>query len=331
MPNTRQRISPKALRVAASGVLMPVLFITAFLLPAHDPKANGLPIAVVGSTRAARPIVVGMADVDLLPVSSVRGATNEVENRQVYGAIITGPHQSIIIASGASFVVASGLREGAVQDGVSPSSVHDLAPLPAGDPRGVVLNLVLLALLITSITGAAFAVRMLPDLRAGSRELHLLPVALIVGTSTTAILKAFNALPGSFVSEAWLISALVFSVTLVAAALLRLKDAGVTLAFLLFVVLAQPASGLTSAPELLPTPWKQLGPLFPPGALGSALRGLAFFGGAGTSGPIVILAMWSLIGLASNALLDRRHSDDSEHSVGAARTSLPDRDQAAVA
>ena len=44
--------------------------------------------------------------------------------------------------------------------------------------------------------------------------------------------------------------------------------------FLIFLMLGNPASGLASAPELLPTPWHPLGAFLPPGALGSALRDL---------------------------------------------------------
>jgi hypothetical protein len=47
------------------------------------------------------------------------------------------------------------------------------------------------------------------------------------------------------------------------------------------VLVGNPLSGISSAPERLPEPAGALGPLLPPGAGGSLLRSTAFFDGAG--------------------------------------------------
>ena len=58
------------------------------------------------------------------------------------------------------------------------------------------------------------------------------------------------------------------------------------------LLLGNPLSGLTSAPELLPSGWGTLGQLLPPGATGTALRSVAFFDGAGSGTALLVLTAW---------------------------------------
>ena len=66
--------------------------------------------------------------------------------------------------------------------------------------------------------------------------------------------------------------------------------AGLPLGALTILLLGNPLSGVTSAPELLPTGWSTLGQLLPPGATGTALRSTAFFDGAGAGLPLLVLS-----------------------------------------
>jgi hypothetical protein len=68
------------------------------------------------------------------------------------------------------------------------------------------------------------------------------------------------------------------------------------------MLLGNPLSGMTSAPEMLPNGWSTLGQLLPPGAAGTALRSVSFFDGAGAARPLVVLACWLVGGLALCAL-----------------------------
>jgi hypothetical protein len=54
---------------------------------------------------------------------------------------------------------------------------------------------------------------------------------------------------------------------------------------------------------MLPQAAGVIGQLLPPGAGGSLLRSMAFFNGAGADRPLVVLAVWAVLGLA--ALLAR--------------------------
>ena len=64
------------------------------------------------------------------------------------------------------------------------------------------------------------------------------------------------------------------------------------------MLVGNPFSGMTSAPEMLPTGWSTLGQWLPPGATGTLLRSVAFFDGAGGTRALWILVGWVVLGLA---------------------------------
>lgn len=289
-------------------VLVPLLFAAAFIIPAHSPQANSLPIAVAGPTASAQPFLRALGDVRIIPVADPAAATGKVRHRDAYAALDVTGRPLVSVSSGASFVAATLVRQSALQAGVPPTRIRELEPLPTGDRRGTVLNLAVLALLITSIIGAATAVARREHTHTpAKRHGGLALAAVLIGSGIVGLLKAIDALPGSFPVEASLTAGLVVAVALVASGLMRLRGpAGTSLGFLLFLVLANPGSGLASAPELLPTPWKQLGGLMPPGAAGNGLRGAEFFANRGAIHAAVVLAAWASFGLVLNVIADNR-------------------------
>ena len=74
--------------------------------------------------------------------------------------------------------------------------------------------------------------------------------------------------------------------------------AGLALGGVLALLVGNPLSGLSSAPELLPTGWGQLGQLLPQGATATLLRSAAAFDGAGAGTALAVLACWALAGTA---------------------------------
>ncbi len=289
MPTPPGPLNVRTLRAIVLGVLLPIVFVAAFVYPGHDPRPNGLPVAVAQD----RPLPDG---VDAVVTDDPRRA---VLDREAYGALL--PDRTLV-ASGASSVVAgivTGLGGG--------RPVEDVAPLAEGDPRGTTLNLLVLPIIITSILGALLAMQLAPDLPTRGRILVVALIGVLAAVATLGIVKAFDALPGSFLAEAGLLALTVMGIALVASALIRLiGPPGVLVSFLLFLVLGNPASGLATAPELLPTPWHPLGALLPPGALGDALRGTAYFDGAGVLAPVLVLLAWLVVGLGLQLLADRR-------------------------
>ena len=74
--------------------------------------------------------------------------------------------------------------------------------------------------------------------------------------------------------------------------------AGLATGAVLALLVGNPLSGLTSAPEMLPSGWGAVGQLLPQGATATLLRSTAYFGGAGSAGPILVLSCWAAAGAA---------------------------------
>jgi hypothetical protein len=89
----------------------------------------------------------------------------------------------------------------------------------------------------------------------------------------------------------WLVNAGVLGLTVlavggtVAGPAALFGRAGAALGALLMVLVGNPLSGVSSAPELLPEPAGAIGQLLPPGAGGSLLRSTPFFDDAGGTAP----------------------------------------------
>ncbi len=64
------------------------------------------------------------------------------------------------------------------------------------------------------------------------------------------------------------------------------------------MLLGNPFSGATSAPEMLPRPWGEIGQWLPPGAGATLLRSVSYFGGARSGGSWTVLAIWAAAGLS---------------------------------
>jgi hypothetical protein len=82
--------------------------------------------------------------------------------------------------------------------------------------------------------------------------------------------------------------------------------AGLGLGAVLMMLVGNPFSGVTSAPELLPTWAGVTGQLLPPGAGGTLLRSTAFFDSAAAVRPGLVLVGWVLLGVAGGLIGIRR-------------------------
>lgn len=304
-PDARKRL----IRAVAVGVLLIGLFVFFFVTPAHDPQPNGLPVAVVGPPQATQAIAgrLEARDFDVTRLPGAAAARRQIEDRKVYGAFVVGGGPPRVLVASAAGVPVAQLLEG-VGRAAGVRTVVDVKRIDPDDPRGVTLNVVVLALVLTAILSALVAVQSVPELRSlGPRVVAAAAVGILGGLVAVGILKAEGVLPGPFLAEVAIVALAVIGIALTSSGLIRLiGPAGTGVPFLLFLMLGNPASGVASAPELLPTPWHPLGAFLPPGALGSSLRGTAYFDGAKIALPLLVLAAYVVLGLLLNLLASRR-------------------------
>ncbi|MEI2774650.1 MAG: hypothetical protein V9G19_01505 [Tetrasphaera sp.] len=86
----------------------------------------------------------------------------------------------------------------------------------------------------------------------------------------------------------------------------RFGTAGLGIMGVILTFLANPLSGLATGPQWLPAFWGQLGQFLPIGAAGTAIRSAVYFGGAGATQAWIVLAGWTLAGLALALIVSRK-------------------------
>ncbi|MHA4818145.1 ABC transporter permease [Streptomyces aculeolatus] len=303
--------------VLAVVVLVPALIalaLWAFVWPNARLAPRDLPLGVAGPARATAPVEAQLAERDgafeVHRYADAAAARTAIEEREVYGAVVATPGgPELLVASAAGPSVAQLLTEAVGRQAGRPVPTEDVVPLPAADPRGSALNSSVLPLALAGI--AAGGLVTLLGLRGLRAVLAVAGASAAIGLVAAAVADSWlGALAGDWWAEAGALGLTVLAGAAGVAGLAAvLGRAGMGVGSLLVMLLGNPFSGVTSAPEMLPEPVGALGRLLPPGAGGSLVRSVAYFDGNGAAGPLAVLACWALAGLALLALgplLDRR-------------------------
>ncbi len=300
-------------------VLLVALVFVAFALPGARTAPRDVPVGLAGPAPAVAQVEQALerAEPGAFAVTAYPDAAalrQAVEDRVVYGGFVLGAAgATTVVASGGGPAVAQALtgigQQLAARQGVQ-ASVEDLAPLPSGDPRGLGLAGAGLPLVIGGLVPVLLLVRRFPE-RPMVRVTAATSFAVVAGFVIAAILEFwFGSIDGSFVRVGLGLSLGIGAISLLLLGLEALfGKAGFGLGAAGVVLLGNPLSGLTSAPELLPSGWGALGQLLPPGANATLLRSDAYFGGAGAARPVLVLSSWVALGLvlvAVAALRKRR-------------------------
>lgn len=296
-------------RAVIAVVLLQVVFVLAFVVPGHNPKPNQLPVGLVGAGPPAAALQTRLdgQDFDVRRFATTQAALRAIDDREVYGAFdLDGPRPTLTVASAASASVAQLL--GTIGEQLRVREVRDAVPLSPDDPRGTTINLLILPLIVTSLLGAQLALLLVGPITLQARLSAIALAGAVAGLASAFVVHTvIGALPGPFLAEAGLIALAVIALLLVGGGLIRmLGAAGLGVAFAVFLMLGNPASGAASAPELLPTPWSQLGHFLVPGALANGLRNTAYFDGAKLAVPVIVLLVTLLVGIALEVTADRR-------------------------
>ena len=301
--------------VAVITLLTAVLtvMLIAFAWPAARSEPRDLPLGVAGPAAAVTQITGALQQnapdaFETHPYADRAAAVAAIEDREVYGAIVAGPDgPEVLTASAAGPAVAQVLTQlagrlaaqQAQQTGrpAAAATVTDVVPLPADDPRGAGLAAGALPLVLGGIIAAVALTNLVG---AGARRVvGALGFAVAGGLALTAVLQYWlGSLEGDYWTNA---SVVALSIAATSVTILGLEwllgPPGLGLGAATMMLLGNPLSGLTSAPEMLPSGWGDLGQLLPPGAAGTALRSVSFFDGAGAGRPLLVLACWLAGGL----------------------------------
>ncbi|QYJ02734.1 hypothetical protein KUV85_10325 [Nocardioides panacisoli] len=299
---------------AAVGLaaLLTVL-LAAFAWPASEYEPRDFPLAVAGPPDATAGIeqrlaaTLGEDAIDVTTVADRAAAVAAIEDRSAYGALVVGAGSTeVLTATGAGAAPAQFVTQVGTQvagaTGSAPT-VTDVVPTADGDPRGSVFAAGALPLAIGGILIGAVTSLALPRIR--DRLLAAALAAALGALGLAALLQfGLDAVAGSYAANAGVIALGVLAVALPIIGLRHLiGPAGIGVVALAVMLIGNPLSGVATSPHLIPL--GSLGQLFPPGAVGSALRSTSYFDGAGALAPVLVLCTWAVAGLGL-ALLPRK-------------------------
>jgi hypothetical protein len=306
----------KKLMVAGIGVLIAVFALVFSNVAAnHAPKPHDLPVGIV-----AAPAVADVAGAQLAKVApggyriqdynSLAAARQAVEHRSVYGAFQPEPSPVLLVATAASPPVASLLQRAftaAARTTGRPLVVQDVVPLPASDSAGATSFSALLSLILAGLAGTSLVYTFTRQHSEATRVIATVVLGIGAGLVTALVTNVVvGAFPGQFFPVWGVATLFVLAIGMpIAAFQIIFGIAGTAIGFILFLVVGNPASGGSSAPELLPGFWRALSQSLPPGAAVTSLRDVVYFNGHGSTDPLIVLGLYAVLG-AAVALLAAR-------------------------
>ncbi|MPV36204.1 hypothetical protein [Georgenia subflava] len=331
MPSTETDDGPtpsrdivRMLGLAVALALTACLALLAVVVPGQNSMPREVPIGLAGPEETVSQLanLLSTAQPDAYDVrifddaEAMRDAT---EQREIYGGFVMDESSpGVIIATGASPALASFLTSFGGQLGLT--NVSDVAQTTAADPTatGILVAVVLTSIL--SLLGAFGLARLEPG-RPRAQVVGAVVLAVVTGLAVAGSLQLLGSVEGVFWTVAGAVALAVLGGTLAALGLIALLGLVGAVAYLVIVVLPGIGlAGMTSAPEMLPAGWGTLGQYLPPGASGSLLQSVAYFGGGGALRPVLVLLGWAVLGLVLVALgtLRRRRADARAAALEAA-------------
>ncbi|MET9270611.1 hypothetical protein [Kribbella sp. NPDC003557] len=298
------RRRPPLIAVVTLLTAVLTVFLIAFAWPAARSEPRDVPLAVSGPPAAVQQIEARLDQAmpggfEITAVPDRQAAVQRIQDRDAYGAIVLDAAQpEVLTASAGGPAVAQVLTQLSTRmSPESPAKVTDIVPLPKDDPRGAGLAAGALPLVLGGIIAAGALTQLV---RSGAKRMvGALTFAVTGGLALAAVLQYWlGSFEGSYLGNAGVIALSIAAISLTLLGLeWLLGTAGLALGGAVMMLLGNPLSGMTSAPEMLPDGWGTLGQLLPPGAAGTALRSVSFFDGAGAARPLAVLGCWLLAGL----------------------------------
>jgi hypothetical protein len=288
--------------------LIQLLLVLMFAWSSSRAAPHDVPIAVAGPAQVTAAVARGLdtsrpGAFDVTVLGDDAAARSAVTGRQVYASLsLSRSGATLYTAAAASPAIAQLLSQAlppAFQKANpgTPVTVTDLVPTPADDPNGAGLTVSLIPIGITSIAAGVLLGLLVADRRA--RLLGVLGYAVAAGLlSGLALQTVLGVLSGNWIANAATLALACLAISAASAALVAaLGLAGIGLAAFVIFFFGFSFSGVTSAWQLVPTPWGRIAQYLPIGATNTSLRSVAFFDGAAAGPSLLVLGVWALLGL----------------------------------
>jgi hypothetical protein len=305
--------------IALTAVL--ALVALAFALPAAKSKPQNVPIGAVGPPAASGQ-VADLLDRDAPGTFKLTVYPDEdalrtaIRDRDVYGGVVMElDHRALLIATGGSPTIAQLLTQlgnGIGQQTRTPLRIDDVAAPPAGDPRGTGLAAAALPITLAGFLSAV-ALTLVIRRDVWLRVCATAAFSALAGVTIAALLRyPLGSIDQNFWGVAGGLTLGALTTGLVVLGLGALFGRiGLVLGSVLSLLVGNPLSGLTSAPEMLPAGWGEFGQFLPQGANATLLRSTAFFDGAGSSTAIAVLTCWAVVGVLIIVIAAQRRAMQS--------------------
>ena len=321
----------KILFVLAGMLALGFVFVSSNVAANHEPRPHNLPLGIVGPPPVVA-AVTGQLNRNAPGAFAVRAygtpaaARTAILHRSIYGALTPGPPPVLLVANAASSFVAALLQktfQAAAHAQGQRLTVRDLAPLPRSDSTGGTSFSATISLVIVAILGTSMIY-----LATRKRTLTVRLTALVILAAGAGVLTALatNVIVGAFPAHflaVWGVAALfVLSMAMpIAAFQVLLGLPGTAVGLLVFVVVGNPAAGGSTAPQLLPNPWRDISQALPPGAAVTAMRDVVYFQGYGAAGALITLGAYAVLGAIAAVMVGRFHTPATATSAGASPAS----------
>ncbi|MCC2313282.1 hypothetical protein [Cellulomonas xiejunii] len=316
-PRKRKQLTKLLGMTVALGAVLAIL-LAIFILPSLKSGPTDLPVGLVGSSQEADRFEEALT-------ASAPGAyhvqeftdqatlVEAVRGREVVGGFVVGPNGvHSVVASAGGGAIAQSVSATAQAIGTAmgvPVTTDDVVALPTTDPSGIGIGGLAFPLVFGGIVPVvafrtAFA-------RSNTWKLvGLLTFSVVGGLVVATVLRfPFGSIDSAFLPVA---GAMALGIAAMAFPLTGLQEAfggkGFTIGAMSMMFLGNPFAGIATTAAWLPTGLGAFGQILPPGATGTLVRSVAYFGGTGGLTAGLTLGAWVVIGLVVHAIGSRRTS-----------------------
>jgi hypothetical protein len=301
-----------AVAMVLGGLVLLFAFTVLYVAAFHAPRAKGLDVGVVGGPPVAARVqsrldAVDRGALDVRAFGTEAGARSALLDTDINGVIVPGAAGDRLVVAQAlgaaqTETVVGALRR--VAAALPAPVVEDVRPLPAGDRRGLSSLFTVIGTLMPSLVFGVPLSVFGGRLPARTRWCAVVAYAVLAGPVVAFDVDVVvGALDGGFVGVAVVSGLLALAVAAAAHGLAHLGGAvGIAAAVLTLVLHGLSSSGGAVGYQFEPGLYGAISQLLPPGAAVTAVRNVRYFDWAATLGPLTVLGVWALGGVALGLL-----------------------------